>query len=277
MRLALRRVAEIHGLDLDAGRARALVPTRRLMELAHYGLAATAPRLRRHPPARRTATLVATVAHLQAASIDDCLELFDLIMTTELLGKAERETNKQRAREHPRLARASAKLAVAVEKLLEVSAAEASMPIEDVWREIEAVVNRAELRAAVDVVGELAPDLDEDDEGAMRARLSERIRLVSGFVRELCEVIELGSNAEGAPVLREMCRMPELLHPRRKLTAGDIDERLVRGSWRRLVYEQPPAAGGTVDRNAYVFCVLTQFHRASEAPRYLRAKIVAVA
>jgi Tn3 transposase DDE domain len=42
---------------------------------------------------------------------------------------------------------------------------------------------------------------------------------------------------------------------------GDIDDRLVRGSWRRLVYEQPPAAGGTVDRNAYAFCVLTQFHR----------------
>jgi hypothetical protein len=54
-------------------------------------------------------------------SIDDGLELFDLIMTTELLGKAERETNKQRAREHPRLARASAKLARVVGKLLEAS------------------------------------------------------------------------------------------------------------------------------------------------------------
>ncbi|MGA2928418.1 MAG: Tn3 family transposase, partial [Solirubrobacteraceae bacterium] len=62
-------------------------------------------------------------------------------------------------------------------------------------------------------------------------------------------------------MLGEMRRMPELLHPRRKLKRGDIDDRLVRGSWRRLVYEQPPAAGGTVDRNAYVFCVLTQFHR----------------
>ncbi len=260
LRLALRRVAEIHGLDLDASRAQALVPTRRrLIDLARYGLAATAPRLRRHPRARRTATLVATIAHLQAASIDDCLELFDLIMTTELLGKAERETNKQRAREHPRLARASAKLALAVEALLEVSASGTSVPIEDVWRKIETVVDRAELRAAVEVVGELAADLDEDDEGGMRARLSERIRLVSGFLRELCEVIELGSNAEAAPVLREMRGMPWLLHPRRKLTAENIDDRLVRGSWRRLVYGQ--STDGTVDRNAYVFCVLTQFHR----------------
>jgi TnpA family transposase len=261
LRLALQRVAQIHGLDLDASRARALVPTRRLMELARYGLAVTAPRLRRHPPARRTATLVATVAHLQAASIDDCLELFDLLMVTELLGKAERETNTQRAREHPRLARASAKLAVAVEKLLEVSASEGSMPIEYVWREIEAVVDRAELRAAVDVVGELTADLDEDDEGAMRARLSERIRMVSGFLRELCEVIELGSNAEGERVLAEMQRMPWLLDHRRKLKVSNIDDRLVHGSWRRLVCGGSVAADGPVDRNAYVFCVLTQFHR----------------
>ena len=259
LRLALRRVAEIHGLGIDGTAVRALVPTRRLMDLARYGLTVPAPRLRRHPPARRTATLVATVAHLQAASIDDCLELFDLIMTTELLGKAQRETTKQRAREHPRLARASAKLAIAVRKLLEVSASGTALRIEDVWREIEAVVDRAELRAAVDVVGELAPHLDEDDEGAVRARLSERIRLVSGFLRELCDAIELGSNTDAGPVLREMRRMPELLNPRRKLTAKDIEDRLVRGSWRRLVYGQP--ADGTVDRNAYVFCVLTQFHR----------------
>jgi hypothetical protein len=94
---------------------------------AEWTWRATGFRRRRHSSgvilhARRTATLVATVVHLQAASIDDCLELFDLIMTTELLGKAERETNKQPARDHPRLARASAKLAVAVEKLLEMSA-----------------------------------------------------------------------------------------------------------------------------------------------------------
>jgi Tn3 transposase DDE domain len=43
--------------------------------------------------------------------------------------------------------------------------------------------------------------------------------------------------------------------------AQDINDSLVRGSWRRLVYGQHATADGTVDRNAYVFCVLTQFHR----------------
>ena len=104
LRLALRRAAEIHAVGIDGSRVRALVPARRLVDLARYGMAAKAPRLRRHPPARRVATLLATVVHLQATWIDDCLELFDLLMVTELLAKAERETDKQRAREHPRLA-----------------------------------------------------------------------------------------------------------------------------------------------------------------------------
>ena len=86
-----------------------VVPHRRLVDLARYGMTATAPRLRRHPRSRRVATLVATVAYLQARSIDDCLELLDLLMVTELLGKAERASKDEKVRQHPRLARASAK------------------------------------------------------------------------------------------------------------------------------------------------------------------------
>jgi len=86
-----------------------VVPHRRLVDLARYGMTAPAPRLRRHPRSRRVATLVATVAYLQARSIDDCLELLDLLMVTELLGKAERASKDEKVRQHPRLARASAK------------------------------------------------------------------------------------------------------------------------------------------------------------------------
>jgi len=261
LRLSLRRVAEIHGVGIDGRRARALVPARRLKELARYGMAAKAPRMRRHPRARRVATLLATVLHLQASSIDDCLELFDLLMVTELLGKAKRETDKQRAREHPMLARASVKLAAAVRQLLEASKSGRPVDLDELWRQIEQVVPRADLEVAVATVGELVPFADEDTEGEIRERLAERIRLVSGFVRELTGVIEFGASTEGTPVLEAMRRLPGLLDRRKPLTRANIDERLVGGSWRRLVYGQPPAADGTVDRNAYVFCVLTQFHR----------------
>ena len=64
------------GLDVSA------VPPRRLDELARYGMAARAGQLKKHPPARRYATLLAAVARLRAKTIDDALDLLDLLMVT---------------------------------------------------------------------------------------------------------------------------------------------------------------------------------------------------
>jgi hypothetical protein len=57
-------------------------------------------------------------------------------------------------------------------------------------------------------------------------------------------VIEFGANVEGATVLAEVRRMPQLLAAHRLKTA-DIDERLVHRSWRRLVYGQPAPSMGS--------------------------------
>jgi len=57
-----------------------------------------------------------------------------------------------------------------------------------------------------------------------------------------------------------MQRMPELLRCR-KLRSADVDGSLIGGSWKRLVFAAPGLPDGAVDKNAYVFCVLTQFHR----------------
>ncbi|MGH9120743.1 MAG: DUF4158 domain-containing protein, partial [Acidimicrobiales bacterium] len=156
---ALDRVAEIAGLGLsDLGLAD-LVPPRRLGELARHGLAAKATALRRHPPERRLATLLATVHHLQARSVDDVLELLDLLMSTELLAKARTAADKEKVRRHPRLAKATAKLAVAVEVLLEAGAwgPDDEVRVGQVWEAIEAVVSSAELRAAVASVTDMVP------------------------------------------------------------------------------------------------------------------------
>jgi len=40
-----------------------------------------------------------------------------------------------------------------------------------------------------------------------------------------------------------------------------IDPAVVSGVWQRLVFGYPARTDGLVDRNAYVFCVLEQFHR----------------
>ena len=131
--------------------------------------------------------------------------------------------------------------------------------LDEVWELIDAVASRGELRAAVAAIGELVPP-DSDDEGVERAQLATRIVTVTGFFKTLTGVIEFGATADARAVLGEMQRMPELLRAR-KLTSADVDGSLIHRSWKRLVFAAPGLPDGAVDKNAYVFCVLTAFHR----------------
>ena len=85
----MERVAEIAKLDFGALDLGAVVPHRRVVELARYGMAGSAHQLKRHGDSRKLATLLATVVYLEAKAVDDTLELLDLLMVTELVGKAE--------------------------------------------------------------------------------------------------------------------------------------------------------------------------------------------
>lgn len=67
---ALHRVSEIVGLGVSPVDLTGF-PPRRVNELARYGLAAKAPSLRRHPPLRRQATLLATARWLQTRAVDE--------------------------------------------------------------------------------------------------------------------------------------------------------------------------------------------------------------
>jgi len=254
---ALNRAAEIGGVGVGALNLDARVPHRRVVDLARYGMAARAQALRRHGTERRLATLLATVAYLEARSIDDCLELLDLLMTTELLGKAEAAADKERARRHPGLARHSARLAAAVEVLLEVTELGEELTLGQVWESIEAIVPRRQLREAVNAVSDMVPPPGSDADAEVRARLMERIATVTPFLKILTEVIEFGCTPEAGAALAAMRSLPRLLDRRTKVTAADIDHTLLSGSWKSLVM---PKTGG-IDRNAYVFCVLTAFHR----------------
>jgi TnpA family transposase len=227
---ALDRVAEIDALGfakLDV----AGVPPRRLAALARHGMASKAPVLGRLASDRKAATLLATVRHLLAVAIDDALDVFDVLMSTRLLARAERATAKERARSLPRLARASATLARVVEALM----------------------------AAAATVRELTPAPDSDLDEAWRAELVGRYGVVRLFLPMLAETLTLGGTAEGRPVLAALRRLPEFAG-RKKVRVGEVDAALVTGSWRRLVFA-PGLEPGTVDWKAYTFCVLERLHR----------------
>jgi len=266
---ALEQVSEIVGLDLADLGAEALVPPRRLGELAKYGMRADASALRRHPAGRRLATLLVTVRHLEGKSVDDTLELLDLLMATELVNKAQNASNKELVRRHPKLAKSAARLAVAVQALFEAEGwggPDEQVRVTEVWEVIEAVVSRAELRAALVLVNENVAPADAADPEDWRSELLGRYTTVSGLLKMLPQVIAFGANAEGTPVLAAMKALPDVLAYRSRLPAPLIpghlvDVGVVNGPWKRLVFGYPVREDLAVNRHAYAFCVLERFWR----------------
>ena len=66
------------------------------------------------PYAKRAATLLATVAYLEGKATDDALDLFDVVMTTQLLARAQRQSAKDQAKRYPRVSQEAGKLDAAV-------------------------------------------------------------------------------------------------------------------------------------------------------------------
>ena len=267
MVLALDRVAEIAGLRMREADI-ASVPTRRVIELARYGIAAKAPKLARHPYRRRIATLLAAVRWLEVTATDDALELFDVFMSNELIGRANKAADKEKLRRHSSYARHAGVLKVAVEVLFEAAEWGENVPLEVVWDAIDnAVGSRARLRAAVDAVQEFTPPPGADPDGQWRANVVERYATVRGFVKMLCRVIPFEATADAQKVLTAMRDLPGLLEarptdrvPKDYLDARRVNVDLVPGGWwQRLVFHKGRPEG-CVDRNAYVFCVLELFH-----------------
>jgi TnpA family transposase len=270
MKAALERAEEIAKLGMGEADMTG-VPPRRLAELSRYGVDGKASLLRRHGDARRLATLLATAVHLTTRAVDDALDLLDVLVATRLLARAERETAKEKLKTLPKVERAGAKLAAALQVVLEdtaeqvdTSTGEITAPkvatLAAMWEAIEAVVPRKELAAAVAAMVELAPPLDSDADEAWRRLLVSRFATVRPFLKLLVEVVDFGATAEGAPVLRAFLSLPELMG-RKKVSEAEIDAELLSGSWKRLVLSAPHLEPGEVDWKAYSFCVLEQVHR----------------
>ncbi|MBJ7600459.1 Tn3 family transposase [Candidatus Nephthysia bennettiae] len=256
---ALERAAEVAAVGVGMIDVSS-VPASRLEALARYGMAAKAPALRDLTEPRRTATLVAAVQSMDRVAVDDALDLFDVLMASRLLARAERESARERLRTLPRFTRASAKLAAAIRVLLDATDARDELSVAQVWVEIERVVPRAEVAAALVAVLELVPAAVEEEDDVWRAELVKRYATVRPFLPLLSEVLVFGAAEPGQRILDAVRRLPELVG-RKRVRAEEASRELVTGVWRRLVFENPDLEAGLVDHRAYAFCVLEQLHR----------------
>ena len=265
MNKALERVSNALAIGARAAQVQA-VPANRLAALARYGLAAKAPQLAELAEPRKTATLLATARNLEAAAVDDALDLFDLLMATRVINPARRATNEQRLAVLPRLEKASALLLAVNKVLLEVlaGAEDGRVDVATAWAAVETVAPREQVVAAQAVVDELLPDADGDDTG-LRANIAARYGVVRPFVELLAEAMPLDATPAGLPLLREVHRLPELLRRRvsqKPLDPAEVEDKLVPLMWRPAVFANRRLPQGTVDRDAYVLCLLDQLRAA---------------
>jgi hypothetical protein len=224
------------------------IPANRQQVLARTGLGSKASALARLGEPKRTATLVAVVRHLEAAAVDDTLDLLAML---------------------PRLEKASKTVARAGRVLLDqLAAAEDSgtrLDVAALWAAVERIAPRAVVADAIDLAGELVPDDDGSADSAMRAALAGRYNTVRPFLTLLGESAALHAAPGGERVLAAVRALPELARRRvtqKPLTGEEIDSELVTPAWKRAVYASTELPAGAVDRDAYVVCVLEALHRA---------------
>jgi hypothetical protein len=136
----------------------------------------------------------------------------------------------------------------AVEVLLDTAPAAVdgeAVSVLDAWEAIEKVVPRAKLAEALATIAQCVPDGDEDAE--WRAALASRYGTVRGFIRLLVDAVDFGAATAGAPVLKALKQLPHMVG-RRKVAVSEVDQTLVTGSWRRLVFANPGVEPGCVEK-----------------------------
>jgi TnpA family transposase len=268
MAKALDRVNEISGFGL--GRVNlSRVPINRLATLARYGMASKAAALERAPEPRRTALVTAVVRNLEAAAIDDALDLFALLMSTRLLSPAKRATDKERLANLPQLERASRTLnrvsGTLVRLLEEADRDKVALDPALVWSVLEEIAPRDKITAAMAVVEKLVPVDDGSAEIALRTALAARYNTVRPFLALLGESPALAAAQGGRQILAAVRMLPRLARRKgasKSPPVKDIDVDLVPRLWKPVVFANPALSAGAVDRDAYVVCVLELLHRA---------------
>jgi hypothetical protein len=261
MSRAIGRAAAALAVGARAAQVQA-VPANRLTTLARYGLTAKPPLLRELAEPRQTATLLATARHLEAAAVDDALDLFDLLMATRILNPARRATMTQRLAEMPKWEKASALLLAVNRALLEVlgAAGDGRVDVAEAWAAVEKVATREQVAGAQAVVDRFVPDEDAG-EAELREMVATRYGVVRPFVELLAEALPLRAAPAADALLREVRRLPEVLRRRvaqKPLEPAEVSAALVPQPWRRAVFANRRLPPGSVDRDAYVLCLLDQ-------------------
>jgi TnpA family transposase len=237
---ALERYEELQGLGirgLDFSR----IPPVWLHTLSRYATTGWAPNIARMPEERRIATLVAFAYTFTAMTLDDALDIFDLLIT-DIAASAKTLGLKKRIRSLRDLDKAALALADACSILLDDE-----YPDDEVRTAIFSQISVEQIAQAIATTQELARPPEEDYQEEMLTRY----QTVRRFLPRVLDTISFKAAPAGKQVLIAVDYLKSL-QGRRKPQLNDAPLDIVDAGWKRLVVDQ----AGNVNQPAYTLCVM---------------------
>lgn len=241
---ALDRVEEIRRLGVNILVAHR-IPIGRLHALARFANTAKVSVIRRLPESRRLATLVAFASNLEAAALDDALDLLDILIT-EIFSGAARASDKARLRTIKDLDTAAVQLTQVCRLILDAEAQDTELR-SAIFKTLE----REQLKAAVNQVDSLV----RPREDVYYQELAGSYARVRRFLPSLLRTIQFAGTPAGESVLEAISYLRQV--EQGTVRTADAPMAIVNRGWRRYV--------GTTedfDRRAYVFCCLDRVRTA---------------
>jgi TnpA family transposase len=241
---ALQRVETVRALGLPE-KVSARIPPGRIQALARFAMTAKVSTIERFPDARRLATLVAFAVMLEAAALDDALDLLDILIT-EIFSDATAAGEQARLRTLKDLDQAASQLGHACRVVLAPDVPDLALRAT-----IFSTLSREDLGTALARLDRLV----RAPEDHYYTELQQSWRRVRWFLPALLKTISFGATPAGQGVVEAMS---DLATHDGQLSAVEPRLDLIPKSWRHYVLPHD----GEVDKKAYVFCWLDRLRSA---------------
>jgi TnpA family transposase len=237
---ALERYEELESLGIR-GLNFSRIPTMRLKALARYAATGWAPNIARMPDDRRMATLVAFAYAFEVETLDDALDLLDMLIA-DIAASAKHLGQKNRLRTLRDLDQAAIALAEICRMLLDDSC---TAP--DVRAAIFTRFPKARIAQAISTIDNLARPPEDN----YQQEMLKRYQTVRRFLPRVLQSVSFKAAPAGQPVLDALQYLIGL-RGRRKSKLDDAPLNIVDAGWKRLVIGKE----GQVSQPAYTLCVL---------------------
>lgn len=225
----------IHDLDFSC------IPPVWLKSMARYAATGWAPNIARMPEDRRIATLVAFVRAYETETLDDTLDLFDMLIA-DIAASAKKLGQKKRMRSIRDLDQAAIALAEVCSVLINDEHADDKVRT--------AIFNRIpveQIAQAITTTYDLARPPEEDYQEEMLARY----HTVRRFLPHVLDTIAFKAAPAGTKVLSAVDYLKSL-QGRRKPKLDDAPLNIIDAGWKRHIIDK----SGQVSQPAYTLCVM---------------------